>query len=332
MSRTVTLATLAGLATVATGLGATAAAGAPTPASAAAPGAARGPQAATQAANPGMLTLLFGRTQWVSADKQCDPLPNTVTLGRVAVLMKERGVSGVGNVVVKRQGNHQSCFSNYVVSPSWNDLTQLRTQFGWTFTSAGMTYANMKNLTPTEQHAEACGSVGALARRGHTRAWGLFAYPNNQFTEKMQSQVVKKCFAFGRVYRDSWTTQAEGTKWPNFQSTVSVNGGTCNDTSLPCATGVANQRYMTPAELIPKVRVPGGAWSTVQFYRFVTGTSAPGTAMQWNCTGPESAHWTSDAEIYCIRDFLRVVDAIPDTVKVTDPATVAETWGVHPSN
>ena len=135
--------------------------------------------AATKA-EPAYLTLPFGRTQWAAADRLCKPLPNVVTLGRVAVLMKDRGRSGVGNVVVKRHGVTQSCFSNYVISPSWNDLTQLRTQFGWSFTSAGMQYLDMTKLTPTQQHAEACGSVGALARRGHTRAWGLFAYPNNK--------------------------------------------------------------------------------------------------------------------------------------------------------
>lgn len=125
-------------------------------------------------------TIQFGRTQWVSADKLCKPLPNAVTLGRVATLLKQRGKVASGNVVVKRQGVSQSCFSNYVISPSWNDLTQLRTVYGWTFNSAGMTYANMTTLTPTEQHAEACGSVGALARRGHTRAWGLIRLPQQQ--------------------------------------------------------------------------------------------------------------------------------------------------------
>ena len=178
MHRQSAVLTAAAVALIAGGAGAAAApsSGAATPGSVSAPVSA--PSAPK--ADAAYLTLFFGRTQWVSADKLCKQLSNTVTLGRVATLMKERGKSGVGNVVVKRHGVTQSCFSNYVISPSWNDLTQLRTQYGWTFTSAGMTYANMKTMTPTQQHAEACGSVGALARRGHTRAWGLFAYPNNQ--------------------------------------------------------------------------------------------------------------------------------------------------------
>ena len=283
--------------------------------------------AATKA-EPAYLTLLFGRTQWAAADRLCKPLPNVVTLGRVAVLMKDRGRSGVGNVVVKRHGVTQSCFSNYVISPSWNDLTQLRTQFGWSFTSAGMQYLDMTKLTPTQQHAGACGSVGALARRGHTRAWGLFAYPNNKISDKIQSQVVKKCFAFGRVYGNAFTSKTAGTAWPNWQTTVSVNGGRCADTTQDCSTKPYGTTYMTPAQLIPKVRVTPGSWSTLQFYRFVTGTSSPGTAMQWNCTGPENTHWTSDAEMY----FVRVLDAIPSTVTVTDPATIATAWGVAPSS
>ncbi len=330
MHRQSAVLTAAAVALIAGGAGAAAApsSGAATPGSVSAPVSA--PSAPK--ADAAYLTLLFGRTQWVSADKLCKQLSNTVTLGRVATLMKERGKSGVGNVVVKRHGVTQSCFSNYVISPSWNDLTQLRTQYGWTFTSAGMTYANMKTMTPTQQHAEACGSVGALARRGHTRAWGLFAYPNNQYTDKMQSQVVKKCFAFGRQYGNTFTTKLTGTKWPNWQTTVSVNGGKCADTTQSCSTLPYGSTYQTPAELIPKVRVTPGAWSTLQFYRFVTGVSSPGTVMQWNCSGPENTHWTSDAEIYCIRDFVRVLDAIPSTVRVTDPATVAEAWGVKPSS
>ena len=287
---------------------------------------------AATTAEPAYLTLLFGRTQWAAADRLCKPLPNVVTLGRVAVLMKDRGRSGVGNVVVKRHGVTQSCFSNYVISPSWNDLTQLRTQFGWSFTSAGMQYLDMTKLTPTQQHAEACGSVGALARRGHTRAWGLFAYPNNKISDKIQSQVVKKCFAFGRVYGNAFTSKTAGTAWPNWQTTVSVNGGRCADTTQDCSTKPYGTTYMTPAQLIPKVRVTPGSWSTLQFYRFVTGTSSPGTAMQWNCTGPENTHWTSDAEMYCVRDFVRVLDAIPSTVTVSDPATIATAWGVAPSS
>ena len=276
-------------------------------------------------------TIQFGRTQWVSADKLCKPLQNAVTLGRVATLLQQRGKVASGNVVVKRQGVSQSCFSNYVISPSWNDLTQLRTVYGWTFNSAGMTYANMTTLTPTEQLAEACGSVGALARRGHTRAWGLFAYPNNKYSDKIQTQVVKKCFAFGRQYGDTTTTQAAGALWPNWQTTVSVNGGRCADTTLACSTSGASSTYQTPAMLIPKTRVAAGAWTTMQWYRLVTGTSTTGTVAQWNCTGAENTHWTSDAELYCVRDFLRVIDAIPSTVKVTDAATVAEAWGVKPS-
>lgn len=282
-------------------------------------------------ADAAYLTILFGRTQRQSMDRGCEPLPNSVPLTRVATVMRDRGVSGVGNVVVKRTGQTPYCFENYVETTSWNDLTQLRTNYGWTFTSAGMNYLNMTQLTRAEQHAESCGSVGALARRGHTRAWGLFAYPNNKLNDTIQAQVVKKCFAFGRKYGTGLTSKAAGTTWPNWQSTLSVEGGKCADPTQPCNSLLYNSIYMTPAKLIPKVKVNPGYWSTLQFYRFVTGTSYPGTAMQWNCSGPENTHWTSDAELYCIRDFIRVIDAIPDTVTVTDPATVAEAWGVKPS-
>lgn len=283
--------------------------------------------AAAVAGPSGFFTIQFGRTQFVSTDKLCKELPNSVNLLRVASLMKDRGKAGVGNVVLSRHGVSRSCFLNYVQQPSWNDLTQLRTQYGWTMVSAGMDYQNMTGLTPDQQRAESCGSIGALARRGHTRAWGLFAYPNNRSSETIQRQVVSKCFAFGRKYGLTGTVKADATTFPNWQQTISVNGGRCADTTLACSTGT-ERTYLTPDKLVPLTKPLSGTWTTMQWYRFVTGTSSLGTFAKWNCTGPASSHWTSDAELYCISDFLRVIDAIPSTVSVTDPATVAERWGV----
>jgi hypothetical protein len=34
--------------------------------------------------------------------------------------------------------------------------------------------------------------------------------------------------------------------------------------------------------------------------------------------------------VYCYNDFLAVLDAVPDAVVVTDPATVATAWGRVP--
>ena len=66
----------------------------------------------------------------------------------------------------------------------------------------------------------------------------------------------------------------------------------------------------------------------MQWYRLVTGTSTTGTVAQWNCTGAENTHWTSDAELY-LRARLPARDRRhPSTVKVTDAATVAEGVGV----
>ncbi len=263
----------------------------------------------------------------MSTDKLCKELPNSVNLLRVASLMKDRGRTGVGNVVLSRHGVSRSCFLNYVQQPSWNDLTQLRTQYGWTMVSAGMDYQNMTSLTPDQQRAESCGSIGALARRGHTRAWGLFAYPNNKYSDTIQREVVSKCFAFGRKYGLTGTTKTEASAFPNWQQTISVNGGRCADTTLPCSAGTG-RTYLTPDRLVPLTKPLSGTWTTMQWYRFVTGTSSVGTVAKWSCTGPASSHWTSDAELYCISDFLRVIDAIPSTVSVLDPASVAERWGV----
>jgi hypothetical protein len=62
----------------------------------------------------------------------------------------------------------------------------------------------------------------------------------------------------------------------------------------------------------------------------VTGRSgaASGAGKRWDCTSPETRnHWTSEPELYCLNDFLWVVDHIDRRVKVTDPATLGAAQG-----
>jgi hypothetical protein len=60
----------------------------------------------------------------------------------------------------------------------------------------------MTTLTPEQQFAESCGSLDTFTAHGHTSAWGLFAYPDDEYTEQIQTDVVSTCFAFGRTYDD----------------------------------------------------------------------------------------------------------------------------------
>ena len=288
------------------------------------------------AAEPGYLTLSFGRTQWVSA-KDCVRLPNTIDLGQVAAEFRARGLVGTGNVVTGRTPETGlRCFNGHVLHPGWTRLATLRDGSGWTFVSASTTYANIASLTPEQQRAESCGSLQAFEDHGHTRAWGLFAYPNDTYSQEAQRDVVSTCFAYGRTYDDSLPLGAKNLNVrselaaPWFQKTSSLFGGSCNDPSLPCSDAGFVRRYGSVTHLRRLVQVGADRWFNLQAYRFVTGAhgSLGRTGMNWDCTSPDwRRHWASASELYCWVDYKRILNAIPGTVVVTDPASVAEAWG-----
>ena len=283
-------------------------------------------------AQPGYLTVLFGRTQWV-ATQNCTPLGGAVDLGQVAVEMQSRGLVATGNVVVDRtQETGMFCQQGYALHPSWSQLADLRDTYGWSFISAGATYATMTQLSPAEQYEESCGSLSAFTAHGHDRAWGLFAYPGNTYTNQIQADVVSTCFAYGRKYAGKVNVRS-AMQPPWFQNTNSVNGGACNDPGQNCYSlswvGV-NRRYMPPDVLMQR-SMPGSAeWGSIQFYRLVQGSRLSG-GQRWDCTAASATrHWTNKAELYCWNDFLTFLDGIPAGTVVTDPATVAEAWGRQP--
>ncbi len=286
-----------------------------------------------QAAGPGYVTLLMGRTQWVQTNSSCEPRQNAVPLDRVAVDLHARGLSATGAVVINRtMETTRFCWHGWTLHPSWQDLAVLRDEYGWSFVSAGQSYANMTLLTPEEQWNESCGSLSALTSRSHSRAWGLFAYPANKSTATVQREVVATCFAYGRKY-DLIRNLRSSTVDPWFQKTRSVNGGKCHDPALPCYNmRVRNdRRYTPPTTLRSLVNVGPDEWASVQWYRLVEGKSSGDTAFEWDCTSVDwRKHWTGHPELYCYSDFLSVVDAIPDAAVVVDPATVAEAWGRTP--
>ena len=284
----------------------------------------------------GFLTLHFGRTQWEQRNAACDAaLDDSKTLLDVAEELKIRGLPGVGHVVVDRTSDTptRTCEHRFAY-PTWDDLALLRDSYDWSFVSAGQTYANMTTLTPEQQREESCGSLPALTDHGHTRASGLFAYPNNKFTAAIQADVVSTCFAYGRKYGTGDNARAEMTA-PHLQSMVSVNGGACNDLTQPCSDPATHggRRYELPSRLAARMNPQADHWSAVQFYRFVVGSrdDPADPSFAWDCTSPDpNQHWTSKAEIYCWEDFRLGLDAIPPNVTVTDPLHVAEAWGRSP--
>lgn len=279
------------------------------------------------------LTLLFGRTQWVTTAK-CVRVANSVSLNEVADEFRRRGLTGTGAVVFDRiRDGSQYCHAGFATYPSWSELATLRDSYGWQFISAGKRYTDVTKLSPSDQQDVICGSIQLFAQRGFTRSWGLFAYPNNKRDANVQQNVTSKCFAYGRTYAGG-TNCRTCVANPWFQRTNSINGGQCNNSALPCysykpSSGTPHH-YTLPQRLVSLVNVPDGSWTVIQMYRFVTGRGTGG-GFSWDCSDPDVRnHWTSQGELYCWNDYLTALNAIPSTVRVADPATVADLWSRRP--
>ncbi len=302
---------------------------------------ASGPAPTPQA--PGYLTIMFGRTNWVAASRTCVPVPGAPTLLKVGQDMAAMGLVGTGAVVTDTIGSTtEGCgtFSHNNQYPTWDDLDALQA-LGWSFVSASATYKpKMTTISYANQVAELCGSLtdpaSGLYAHGFANAWGLFAYPDNEFTTAIQTDPVATCFAFGRTYKTGRTIESSMTA-PWFQRTNSVSGGRCVDVSLPChtmhETGChgCSPYYTSPTLLEALVNTAGDEWTSIQFYRFLVGAGTDGH-LSWDCTSPNwQDHWTSQGEAYCYNDFLAVMAAIPPNVRTVDPATVATAWNVNPA-
>lgn len=274
---------------------------------------------------PSYLTIMIGRAEWTAA-KGCKPLEGAVPLDRVADVLRQRDLTATAGVVPSLVGDvERTCDSGFALRSSWADMARLRDQYAWTFVPRST--GDLASMSDERRMAETCGSAAALDARGHTGAWGLFAYANNAKDDTVQEQLVATCFAFGRSYGSGVTQRASlGPPW--WQSTRSVNGGRCADDSLPCATAKTSKdtKYEGPELLAGFMKAAPNTWRTVQLYRFVEGRSPPGD-QSWDCTGPDwRTHWTSRAELYCFNDFVAALDSVDPGTTVVDPATVALAW------
>jgi hypothetical protein len=290
------------------------------------------PGVASADPTPGYVTVLFGRTQWVtvrSSSGTCEQVPNTVTLGEAKGDLDARGIHATGIVIPNRTPESGlRCFGS-VTQPGWDTLLSWQAD-GWTYVSGG-THANMTTLTYEQQVEESCGSLEDFTARG-IDASGMFAYGNNRYTTEIQTDPVSTCFEFGRRYA-AGTNQRATTGPPWFAGVHSVNGGKCNDPGLPCYTTqyVSPYRYHSPDQMAANVAAAPDSWYAVQFYRFVDGAYSS-SDFTWDCTSADwRQHFTSHTELYCYRDFLRVMDAlqaaVANGVVVADPETVANAWG-----
>jgi hypothetical protein len=158
----------------------------------------------------------------------------------------------------------------------------------------------------------------------------MLAYPNDAYSTQIQTDVVSGCFAFGRTYAGTHSdvgaavNERATTGAPWFQKTLTIGGGRCTNGADICRT-ISQPPYMSPVALGDVIAgLDRDEWYVLQGYRFVTG-SEPG---RWDCTGDSwTSHWTTAIEDYCWVDYQRILDRIQPGTVVTDPLTVAESWG-----
>jgi hypothetical protein len=285
------------------------------------------------AAEPSFVSLLFGRTQWAHA-RNCVAVTNGVNLGSVAQELAARDLTATGNIVLNQvKPTGFWCEGGFALHPGWDRILPLR-DAGWSFVSAGKYYRFMPNLTYAQQLDNSCGSLPVFQARG-IDAGGLFAYPNDKYNTAVQTNPVSTCFDWGRTYGTGVTSRSTaGPPW--FQSTHTVQGARCSKPNAGCPYAAQYKwQYTHPDWMVATIRsLQPGQWYTMQFYRFVTGTSQiPNDRFQWDCRAEDpAAHWATRPEVYCWTDFLRVLDALAQEVDagrlvVTDPASVADAWG-----
>jgi hypothetical protein len=292
------------------------------------------------------VTLLFSRSEITAADNCTADNSGVANLETVvAPYLSSLRMTGTGTIVTgKTRKSAELCtHHNQSLAVSWDDAHTLANFFHWSFGSATATYpANISKLSNAQQYQETCGSAATLDSEGLPGAHGIIDYPGlQQPPTEIQSTYGAECFAWGRLYAKSGTTDSSaGTTPPYWQNTRALNGGDCNDPAASCYTvpsylgaGHGLPRYTTPDQIIALVNeLRPGQWLSLQSYILVTGTSPPYTSNkdQWNCTSSNpDLHWSNDNERYCYSDFQQIVQAIAHRggITVTDPLTVGIAFG-----
>jgi hypothetical protein len=310
------------------------------PGSSAAPPPSLGDVSTTASVYPSFVTLLFSRSEVAAADGVPCAVDdrNVATLeGVVAPFLASLGYAGTGTIQTGTTKQSMSYCTHYgeTSAISWDGAGRLAAQHGWHFVSHSATYAtNWAKLSPSRIQAETCGSAAILDAHQLPGAHGLFAWPNNAYNDAIQRNYVSTCFAFGRQYSYLPTTRAYALTAPYYQHTKGMNGGACNDPTLPCysmAVQGNGGHYNLPSAIIARMHtLKPGDWYSIQVYLLVTGKNPVyrTNKIAWDCTSTDpKQHWTNDNERYCWSDFQQIVAAIPPGVVVADPLTVAHLLG-----
>jgi len=251
----------------------------------------------------------------------CTPMPNGVTIWQVAADLAARGYPATAAVSpVNVRQSSETC-ADGTLGVSWDELATLQGTYGWDAVPRGN--ASDIGLPTDQQLADSCNLLPTFYAHGFPNAWSMYAYWGGDYTTQMQTDVVSKCFGFGRAYRIQ--TNVLPVQSPYMARVFSINGGNCADPSLPCSTLSTPYPYTQPSELIALMQA--GSWAVIQGYKFVTGAAST-SAISYDCTGADPrSHWSTKSEVYCYNDWLSVVDAVPASAAVVSPDVVAAAQG-----
>jgi hypothetical protein len=278
---------------------------------------------------PGYLTIMFGRSMIGAGTSSCALRPSAVSLLTIAGLLRARGIAATSNATISQIG---TCTGDTRYA-TWNELATLRDSYGWSLTSRGKTSRNIATLDPASQYDETCGSLQVFADHGFDRAWGMYGYPGGLAVESVQEGPVQQCYSYGRDYQP--LSNPYPMAYPYLALVDDILGGRCHDPAMACyRMTVYNSRWYTPPALLLAYANAGidgtGRWAILQFYRIVTGHSGTTTSTSpaWNCDSADPReHWTSQPELYCLNDFLWVIDHVDPRITYSDPATLGAAQG-----
>jgi hypothetical protein len=303
------------------------------------------------AAAPPQLTIVFSRTELSAADDSSGGIR-----GEYGTCTRDdRGIAPLDTIVAPYIASHYPVIHPVVGSvetghmpdqgywcahngktaaASWSDMLSLQTTDGWRFIAASRTRVrDWSVLTQAQITAETCGSRDDITNHALLGANGQYNFPDNKIDLTVQQQFVQQCFSFGREYGTGVTTLAWSQQNSGLQLTRGIHGGHCTDTTQPCSQGIS-AAYMTPSQVIRKIKaLQPGQWLSLQSYVFVTDTNPTYSTnpTRWDCTSSDpTRHWTNDVERYCWVDFQAILAAIPATIQVNAPDTVATIWGMSP--
>lgn len=201
----------------------------------------------------------------------------------------------------------------------WPQLRQM-VDAGGSLTSEGYAHDSLNGMTAAQRWHDTCGVLGDYRRQGF-EASGMYAYSGGPMQKTNQSELVNRCYSFGRQYGSS-PQRLTALKAPWTLKVRSINGG-CVSAGAVCF-GRPGQRTYETVEQLERSFVPGpGEVSVLQYYHLVAGRSG-----SWDCTSAQ--HQTARSEIYCLSDVTGFIDGLPSDVKVATVDDLAAAVGRAP--